>query len=112
MTHEISIKTHDDHDKKKKWIAFKSSIKKDESSNEDDDEKFAMMVRRFKKFFRKEGQRFNKRCDEPLKKSFKKDSQKKEPIICYECKKSGHIRVDYSKLKSIARTKRKAKRQW
>ena len=51
MTHEITMRTHEDHDKKKKGFAFKSSIKEEDSSNEDDDEKFAMMARRFKKFF-------------------------------------------------------------
>ena len=83
MTHEITIKSHDDYDKKKKGIAFKSSIKEEESSDEDDDEELAMMARRFKKFFRKRGQRFNQRCEEPFKKSFKEDPQKKEAIICY-----------------------------
>ena len=60
MTHEITMKSHDDHDKKKKkGKAFKSLIKEEESSDEDDDEEFAMMAKRFKKFFRKRGQRFN-----------------------------------------------------
>ena len=69
MTHEITMKSHDDHDKKKKGIAFKSTIKEEESSDEDDDEEFAMMAKRFKKFFCKGGQRFNQRRDETFKKN-------------------------------------------
>ena len=110
MTHEITMKTHEDHDKKKKGIAFKSSIKEEESSDEDDDEELAMMARRFKNFFQKGRQRFNKRCKDSFKNNFKDDSQKKEPIICYECKKPGHIKVDCPKLKNFSKDKKKGKK--
>ena len=110
MTHEITMKSHDDHDKKKKGIAFKSSIKEDESSEEDDDEEFAMMARRFKKFFRKGGQRFNQRRDDTFKKNLKEEPQKKEPIICYECKKPGHIKAECPKLRKFSKDKKKGKK--
>ena len=110
MTHEITMKSHDDHDKKKKGIAFKSSIKEEETSDEDDDdEEFAMMAKRFKRFFRKGGQRFNQRRDD-FKKNSKEVPQKKEQIICYECKKPGHIKAECPKLRKFSKDKKKGKK--
>ena len=44
-----------------------------------------MLARRFIKFFKKTGER--RKC-----KNFKNQKEKKEVIIYYECKKSGHMR--------------------
>ena len=34
----------------------------------------------------------------------KEEESKKDPIICFECKKSGHIKVDYPKLRKDKRS--------
>ena len=111
MTHEITMKSHDDHDKKKKGIAFKSSIKEEESSNEDDDDKLAMMARRFKKFFRKRGQRFNQKHDEPFKKSFKEDPQKRRQSYAMNARNPAISKPNVLNSENSARTKRKVRRQ-
>ena len=113
MTHEITMKTHEDHDKKKKSIAFKSSTQENESSDEEYiDEEFAMMARKFKKFFRKGGRGFKRQdnTNEFFKRNSREEPSKKEPIICYECKKPGHIKVDCPKLKRYNKDKMKGKK--
>ena len=64
-------------EKKKKNIAFKAL--KHES-----DEDMVMMARRFRKFFKKAGERKRFR-------NYKNQKDKKESITYYECKKPGHI---------------------
>ena len=57
-----------------------------------------MLARRFRKFFKKTGDRRNFR-------NFKNHKEKKEAITCYECKKPGHIRSEcplVNKLKKKA----------
>ena len=104
MTHEITLKSNEENDegKKKREIAFKTSssqnndeLKHDEESDED----MALFTRRFNKMF-KRGQ-FPRRQG---RRNFdKNEEQKKDPIICFECKKPGHMKVDCPNLKKESR---------
>ncbi|XP_058002282.1 uncharacterized protein LOC131179452 [Hevea brasiliensis] len=82
--------------KAKKTIGFKVSSKN--SSDEDDEfheEELALMTRRIRKML------FQNKKFIP-KRNFKKDkgeSSKRDPPICFECNKPGHIRTDHPKLK-------------
>lgn len=113
MTNEITMSEHDEEYKKRKSIALKSSVIKDENEEEDEEsnnEDVALITRNFKKkkIHLRKIKTLNPcfRCSRKFKKSFlrkkqerrdfkdfKKDSykgdKKKEPIICYECKKFG-----------------------
>ena len=71
----------------KKSIALKASKHESDGESELDDEELVMLARRFRKFFKKTGERKNFR-------NFKNYREKKEAITCYECKKSGHIRSE------------------
>ncbi|KAH9697228.1 hypothetical protein KPL71_023524 [Citrus sinensis] len=75
------------HEEKKKSIALKASKCESDGESEPDDEELAMLARRFRKFFKKTGERRNFR-------NFKNQREKKEVITCYECKKPGHIRSE------------------
>ena len=56
----------------------------------------AFITRRFKKFLRKK-KGMRKR---PLTKGEQsKEKDKDQPLICYECKKSGHFKSEYPQLK-------------
>ena len=69
----------------------KQMIHDDEKS----DEEMTLLTRRFNKIFKK-GQ-FSRRQG---RRNFgKEEESKKDPIICFECKKSGHIKVDCPKLR-------------
>ncbi|KAH1046917.1 hypothetical protein J1N35_037701 [Gossypium stocksii] len=93
---------------KKVGVAFKSTTcKKDEdSSNNDDDEDMVMFAKKFKKFMK-----FNKGKRFPRRDIIKGEPKKKEKdqIICYECKKSGHIKFDCPQLKKKGALKQKKK---
>ena len=90
MTHEITLKGNEeiDESKKKREIAFKISSSHTNEVIPDDeeiDEKMALFTRWFNKLFKK-GQ-FSLRQD---RRNFDKEEEsKKDPIICFECKKSG-----------------------
>lgn len=56
-------------------------------------------LRRKKKSFPKKGS-----------KNEKDKQAKREPIVCYECKKLSHIKYDYPLLKSKWKTKKKKKK--
>ncbi|KAH9649255.1 Integrase catalytic domain-containing protein [Citrus sinensis] len=86
------------HEEKKKSIALKASKYERDGESEPDDEELAMLARRFRKFFKKTGERRNFR-------NFKNHREKKEAITCYECKKPGHIR---SECPLINKLKKKA----
>ncbi|GAV66026.1 zf-CCHC domain-containing protein/UBN2 domain-containing protein [Cephalotus follicularis] len=102
MTHEMTIKNHEDDDeqdkKKKKVIAFKSSTV--DSSEEESDDEMALITRRFKRFLAKK-----KFGSKNLKKSTpSKSKTKKEEIICFECNKSGHYKSECPRLKKAKET--------
>ncbi|KAH9679831.1 hypothetical protein KPL71_026290 [Citrus sinensis] len=85
-------------EEKKKSIALKASKHESDGESKPDDEELAMLARRFRKFFKKTGERRNFR-------NFKNHREKKEAITCYECKKPGHIR---SECPLINKLKKKA----
>ncbi|XP_057999323.1 uncharacterized protein LOC131178382 [Hevea brasiliensis] len=92
--------------KAKKTIAFK--VSSENSSDEDDEfdeEELALVTRRIRKMLFQ-----NKKLI--LKRIFKKDkgeSSKRDPPICFECNKPGHIRMDCPKLKkTFKKFKKKA----
>ncbi|KAH9794680.1 hypothetical protein KPL71_004982 [Citrus sinensis] len=83
-------KTFSNSEKVKKMIS--------DGKSKPDDEELAMLARRFRKFFKKTGERINFR-------NFKNHREKNEAITCYECKKPGHIR---SECPLINKLKKKA----
>lgn len=73
--------------KKNKNIALKASRFESDKENECEDEDFAMISRKFRRFFKKPSTRGR------LKDS-KNKKGKKEAIIYFECKKSSHIKSE------------------
>ena len=65
-------------EKKKKSIALKALKYESNEESKFDDEGMAMMARRFRKFFKKIGERKRFR-------NYKNQNEKNEPITCYEC---------------------------
>ena len=112
MTYEINLakKQQEGEDKKKKSITLKATTKEEE--NED----LALIIRKFNKFMR--GERFRGRRFTSRKDSFKKESsshgdkerwEEKRDLVCFKCKKLGHIKYDCPLYKSKAKMrKRKA----
>ena len=94
MTHEINMKSNKEGKEsiKNKGIAFKalSSNVKEEIKDDDNDEEMSLFRKRFNKMF--------KRVKFPIgqeRRNFNKEEEpEKDPIICYECKKLGHINVE------------------
>ncbi|KAH9698219.1 hypothetical protein KPL71_023937 [Citrus sinensis] len=81
-------------EEKKKSIALKVIKYESDGESEPDDEQLAMLARRFRKFFKKIGDRRKFR-------NLKNQKEKKEVIICYECKKPGHIRSECPLLNKL-----------
>ncbi|KAH9679893.1 Integrase catalytic domain-containing protein [Citrus sinensis] len=81
-------------EEKKKNIALKATKYENDGESEPDDEELAMLARRFRKFFKKIGDRRKFR-------NFKNQKEKKEVIICYECKKPAHIRSECPLLNKL-----------
>ena len=98
ISYEEDLAAEKGHEEKKKSIALKASKYESDGESEPDDEELAMLARRFRKFFKKTGERRNFR-------NFKNHREKKEAITCYECKKPGHIR---SECPLINKLKKKA----
>ena len=89
MAYEVQLENMKIEEKsisKKKELAFKA-IKEEsdlDDSNSDEEEELALLTRRFRRFIQKQGKKVNK---------FSND------IICFECKKKGHIRKDCPMIK-------------
>ncbi|KAH9649048.1 Integrase catalytic domain-containing protein [Citrus sinensis] len=98
ISYEEDLAAEKGHEEKKKSIALKASKYESDGESEPDDEELAMLARRFRKFFKKTGERRNFR-------NFKNHREKKDAITCYECKKPGHIR---SECPLINKLKKKA----
>lgn len=89
-THELDIKRHsmeDEDNKKKKGIALKVHSDSDCQSDSEEDE-LALINRKVKKLMRNR-QRNSQRFKEHAK----------EDVICYKCKKTGHMRHECPKYK-------------
>ncbi|OAY39655.2 hypothetical protein MANES_10G085602v8 [Manihot esculenta] len=91
-----SLITHKMIDGKKKSIALKIDTS-ESSSLSNDEEEMAMLARKFRRTFRKIGSKYKRF----VKKYGSKNDSKKDPkeIICYECNKPDHIRLNCSKSK-------------
>ncbi|GLU15434.1 hypothetical protein SLE2022_319250 [Rubroshorea leprosula] len=97
LTHEMAMKNYesDDDSQKKKSVAFKSSSKDESDSDEEDDEKFIVLARKFKSFLRKDKLKNQGQQKKDYKSSKGNgESSKKDEIICYKCKKAGHIKSE------------------
>ncbi|GAV91545.1 zf-CCHC domain-containing protein/UBN2 domain-containing protein, partial [Cephalotus follicularis] len=93
MTHETTMKNHENVEvKKKKSIAFKAS-KEDSESDEDGD--VALITSQFKRFLK------NQKGKKAFKKNFpqNEETSKREEPTCYECKKPGHFKNECPNLK-------------
>ncbi|KAH9680686.1 hypothetical protein KPL71_026648 [Citrus sinensis] len=98
ISYEEDLAAEKGHEEKKKSITLKASKYESDEESEPDDEELVMLARRFRKFFKKIGERRNFR-------NFNNQREKKEVITCYECKKPGHIR---SECPLINKLKKKA----
>ncbi|KAH9680287.1 hypothetical protein KPL71_026498 [Citrus sinensis] len=98
ISYEEDLAAEKGHEEKKKSIALKASKYESDGESKPDDEELAMLARRFRKFFKKTGERRNFR-------NFKNQREKKEVITYYECKKLDHIR---SECPLINKLKKKA----
>ncbi|GAV79708.1 zf-CCHC domain-containing protein/UBN2 domain-containing protein [Cephalotus follicularis] len=101
MTHETTMKNHENVEvKKKKSIAFKAS-KEDSESDEDGD--VALITSQFKRFLK------NQKGKKTFKKNFSQDeeSSKREEPTCYECKNLGHFKNECPNLKKKEYFKKK-----
>ena len=108
MTHELTLNKEDEEQTpKKKGLALKCSSSRtetgDDSEAESSDEEMALFTRKFKKFMKKKKE-FGKRAFK--KDSFKNDN-KKDPIICFECKKPGHIKAECPQIKETNKKMKK-----
>ncbi|KAL6348530.1 hypothetical protein AAG906_013150 [Vitis piasezkii] len=120
MTYEINLtkKLQEGEDKKKKNIALKATTKEEEDveeekpSEEDDD--LALIIRKLNKYMRNErfrGRKFTSRRDPSKKESSshgdKEKWEDKRDLVCFKCKKPGHIKYDYPRYKSEAKRRMK-----
>ncbi|GAV58763.1 zf-CCHC domain-containing protein/UBN2 domain-containing protein [Cephalotus follicularis] len=101
MTHETTMKNHENVEvKKKKAIAFKAS-KEDSESDEDGD--VALITSQFKRFLK------NQKGKKNFKKNYLQDEEpsKREEPTCYECKKPGRFKNECPNLKKNGHFKKK-----
>ena len=107
MTYEINLakKQQEGEDKKKKSITLKATTKEEEEVEEkkqsEENEDLALITRKFNKFMRVErfrGRRFTYRIDfsenESSSYGDKERWKEKMNLVCFKCKKSGHIKYD------------------
>ncbi|XP_058219533.1 uncharacterized protein LOC131330063 [Rhododendron vialii] len=116
MTEEMHHNLKGEKEKKVKDLAFKSttskSKSKEDSSNESEDDEMALITKTFKKLLKNrashKGRGFSR------KDGGKEENSKKDPIICYECKKPGHIKSEcpYAKKYSKKDKKRAMMAAW
>ncbi|GAV61221.1 LOW QUALITY PROTEIN: UBN2 domain-containing protein [Cephalotus follicularis] len=100
MTHETTMKNHENMEvKKKKAVAFKAS-KEDSESDEDGD--VALITSQFKRFLK------NQKGKNNFKKNYLQDEEpsKREEPTCYECK-PGHFKIECPNLKKKEQFKKK-----
>ena len=111
MTHEITMKERmeeeeriEEESKKKKSIALKSITLEVDSDDEEalDEDDVAYFTHKYKNFIKRKKQ-FRKHFTNQ-----KGEESKHDEIICYECKKSGHIRPDCPLLKLSKKSRKKA----
>ena len=83
-------------------------MQNDEESKESDgseaSKEMALITRRFIRFLRKK-QGLRKRP--VIKGELSKEKEKEQSLICYECKKPGHFKMDYPLLKKALKKQRR-----
>ncbi|KAH9769126.1 hypothetical protein KPL71_011880 [Citrus sinensis] len=94
ISYEEDMTTERGNEEKKKSIALKSSKHESDKESELDEEEMDMLARRFRKLFKKSGERRNFR-------DLKNRKEKNEVIKCYECKKPGRIRTECPLLNKL-----------
>ncbi|KAK9031776.1 hypothetical protein V6N11_056065 [Hibiscus sabdariffa] len=112
LTHELMNQGKRDEEKKKEekkevekkkiGIALKVSLESD--SSDEDDEEMAFLAKRFTRFMKSNrGRKFLRKGE------FKNKNreEEKDQLICYECKKLGHIRTECPQLKKKSFGKKK-----
>ena len=110
MTYEMNSKRYEeDESKGKRNMAFATAENNSEKEQSCSDEDIALITRKFKKFLRRK--KISSRPEKFKKRFIKKDDQKEEApnkeIICFECKKSGHIKAECPNLKKAEKYKKK-----
>ncbi|KAH9765776.1 hypothetical protein KPL70_001961 [Citrus sinensis] len=94
ISYEEDLAAERGNEEKKKNIALKASKHESDEESELDEEEMDMLARRFRKLFKKSGERRKSR-------DLKNRKEKKELIKCYECKKLGHIRTECPLLNKL-----------
>ena len=74
--------------------------------DEKSDEEMTLFTRRFNKIFKK--RQFSRRQSI---RNFSKEKELKESIICFECKKPGHIKLNCLKLRKDSRKDKKGSKE-
>ena len=106
MTHELKLnQLNEDEDemKKKKFIALPAMIQRESDEDSEENIEISLIVRKVRNFMKK-------KIYYPRKKPLGRRERKKESEkgVCYECKKSGHLRFDYLQLKKELKKKKRA----
>ncbi|KAH9724855.1 hypothetical protein KPL70_007637 [Citrus sinensis] len=94
ISYDEDLAAKKSNEEKKKNIALKVSKYESDEEGEMDEEEMDMLARRFRKVFKKFGERRKF-------KDLKNRKDKKEVIKCYECKKPGHIRSEHPLLNKL-----------
>ena len=111
MAHELIMRQHSEEEiKKKKIIALKSVVQEkeesDQTKNDDEDKELVLIIQNFKRFMKK---RKGIRRRLLTKGEPNKERDKKQPLICYECKKSDHFKSECPQLKKALKKFKKKK---
>ena len=83
---------------------FATKIKeevREESEDDRSDFEVALLARRIMNFMRK-------KREAPRKKIIDRGKTEKDSLVCYKCKKVGHLRIDCPRLRENPKTKKKA----
>ena len=110
MKKEMELKKDEVDVPKGKTIALKANPISNDSSEEelDSDEDIGMLSRKFKMFLKKKRQEGKFMKKKPLSKG---EASKNDEIICYRCKKPGHVKWDCP-LRRSTKEKRPSKRAY
>jgi len=102
-THEMEKKAREEAaPTKKKSIAFKSSSTiEDDDEDEEEDEELSLLVRNIKRMYRKNKQNFRRKFE----------GKEERKIICYNCRKPGHIMADCPEFKKKMTSSFKPRKQ-
>ena len=119
MTYELNLKRSNEIEIKKKSLALKANLKNKEpntesesSSFDEDIDEFLMFTRRFQKFLKREGKSFRRSpfLNKKSSKSSPASLKKPDKIVCYNCRKSGHIQIECPETSRVRSSKVKGKK--